>query len=326
MLVSTNLLIDYRFGFNGKEKDNEVKGIGNSLDFGARIYDSRIGKWLSEDPEVATYPQVSSYNYVLNNPINYVDKDGKKVYIIVYDNTHKNFMYSALTRKNQIEGDKSFDVKSDKVYLVKMTDLGVLKKTVKNIVTEANKNNYGKTVELGFFSHGGVANGPVGDPVSDPTQSQEALSGESSDAGQLTDGAWSRIDFNFDPKQSMATFNTCNGGNFAEKFLGLQPSLQYAAGIDGKACGNYSTSRYDKPYFPSSSDYMYMTSYYSPNPDDLNAISIYSREKNENGFRVEINNNNVVANPYVTDGGNVRGKGPDGNGNTIDKPARVEKK
>ena len=40
----------YRFGFNGKENDNEVKGAGNSLDFGARIYDSRLGRWLSCDP------------------------------------------------------------------------------------------------------------------------------------------------------------------------------------------------------------------------------------------------------------------------------------
>jgi len=33
----------YRFGFNGMEKGDEVKGVGNSLNFGARIYDSRGG-------------------------------------------------------------------------------------------------------------------------------------------------------------------------------------------------------------------------------------------------------------------------------------------
>ena len=45
---------DYRYGFNGKENDNEVKGNGNSLDFGARIYDPRLGRWMSPDPK-ATY-------------------------------------------------------------------------------------------------------------------------------------------------------------------------------------------------------------------------------------------------------------------------------
>ena len=39
----------YRFGFNGMENDHEMKGTGNSLDFGARIYDPRIGKFLSID-------------------------------------------------------------------------------------------------------------------------------------------------------------------------------------------------------------------------------------------------------------------------------------
>lgn len=29
----------YRYGFNGKEKDDEIKGEGNSIDFGSRMYD-----------------------------------------------------------------------------------------------------------------------------------------------------------------------------------------------------------------------------------------------------------------------------------------------
>ncbi|MBS7566743.1 hypothetical protein KHS38_20225 [Mucilaginibacter sp. Bleaf8] len=41
----------YRYGFNGKENDNEVKGTGNSINFGERMYDPRIGKWLSVDLE-----------------------------------------------------------------------------------------------------------------------------------------------------------------------------------------------------------------------------------------------------------------------------------
>src|SRR5690606_4468651 len=37
----------YRYGFNGKENDNEVKGEGNQQDYGMRIYDPRLGKFLS---------------------------------------------------------------------------------------------------------------------------------------------------------------------------------------------------------------------------------------------------------------------------------------
>jgi len=71
----------YRFGFNGMEKDNELKGIGNSLDFGARMYDSRLGRWLSLDPLAAKYPSISPYAFVANNPILFIDPDGKKITI-----------------------------------------------------------------------------------------------------------------------------------------------------------------------------------------------------------------------------------------------------
>jgi RHS repeat-associated protein len=73
----------YRYGFNGMERDNEVKGSGNSLDFGARIYDSRLGKWLSADPSEARYPGWSTYNFVQNNPIIYNDPDGKDARVTI---------------------------------------------------------------------------------------------------------------------------------------------------------------------------------------------------------------------------------------------------
>ena len=69
----------HTFGFNGKENDNEVRGEGNSLDFGARIYDPRLGRWMSVDHLHAKYAGLSPYNLVINNPIMFVDPDGKEV-------------------------------------------------------------------------------------------------------------------------------------------------------------------------------------------------------------------------------------------------------
>ncbi|UTW66278.1 RHS repeat-associated core domain-containing protein [bacterium SCSIO 12643] len=74
---------DYRYGFNGMEKDDEVKGTGNSLDFGARIYDPRVGRWLSLDPLMAKYLGMSPYNFVGNSPIKFVDYDGKDFGVVV---------------------------------------------------------------------------------------------------------------------------------------------------------------------------------------------------------------------------------------------------
>ena len=68
---------EYRYGFNGKEKDDEIKGSGNSLDFGARIYDPRIGRFLSVDPQFMKGPEYSTYNFAFNNPLSFVDEDGK---------------------------------------------------------------------------------------------------------------------------------------------------------------------------------------------------------------------------------------------------------
>src|SRR5437660_827086 len=64
---------------NGKEKDDEVKGSGNSLDFGARIYDSRLGRWLSLDPLQRKHAAMGPYIYSGNSPIAFLDPDGKDI-------------------------------------------------------------------------------------------------------------------------------------------------------------------------------------------------------------------------------------------------------
>ena len=66
----------YRYGFNGKENDNEVKGEGNQQDYGMRIYDPRLGKFLSVDPLTNDYPWFTPYQFGGNMPIWSVDIDG----------------------------------------------------------------------------------------------------------------------------------------------------------------------------------------------------------------------------------------------------------
>jgi RHS repeat-associated protein len=66
----------YRYGFNGKENDNDVKGEGNQQDYGFRIYDPRIGKFLSVDPLTKDYPELTPYQFASNSPIICIDIDG----------------------------------------------------------------------------------------------------------------------------------------------------------------------------------------------------------------------------------------------------------
>jgi RHS repeat-associated protein len=69
----------YRYGFNGMEQDDEVSGSGNSYDFGARIYDSRLGRWLALDPLFQNYPSFSDYTFAINSPILFYDANGKVI-------------------------------------------------------------------------------------------------------------------------------------------------------------------------------------------------------------------------------------------------------
>jgi len=66
----------YRYGFNGKEQDDEVAGDGNIYDYGFRIYNSQIGKFLSVDPLTKSFPWYTPYQFAGNKPIVAIDLDG----------------------------------------------------------------------------------------------------------------------------------------------------------------------------------------------------------------------------------------------------------
>lgn len=63
----------YRYGFNGKENDDEIKGEGNITYFGARIYEGRLGRWLSVAPFSTKFAFLSTYIFTNNNPVLFVD-------------------------------------------------------------------------------------------------------------------------------------------------------------------------------------------------------------------------------------------------------------
>jgi RHS repeat-associated protein len=68
----------YRYGYNGKENDDEISGKNAITDYGARTYMNRLGKFMSTDPLKSKFPNQSSYIYAGNNPILYIDLDGKE--------------------------------------------------------------------------------------------------------------------------------------------------------------------------------------------------------------------------------------------------------
>ena len=84
---------DYRYGFNGMEKDDEVKGDGNSYTTHFRQYDPRVSRWLSIDPKVTSWQ--SPYLAFSGNPIIFNDPKG---------DTIKYAQGATQELKNRIEG------------------------------------------------------------------------------------------------------------------------------------------------------------------------------------------------------------------------------
>jgi RHS repeat-associated protein len=69
----------YRYGFNGKENDKDISEGGQ--DYGMRIYDNRLGRFLSVDPLSTNYPWYTPYSFAGNKPIWAIDLDGKEEWI-----------------------------------------------------------------------------------------------------------------------------------------------------------------------------------------------------------------------------------------------------
>lgn len=67
---------DYRYGFQGQELDNEIKGEGNSHNYTYRIHDPRIGRFSSTDPLENKYPFNSPYAFSENNVIKFNELEG----------------------------------------------------------------------------------------------------------------------------------------------------------------------------------------------------------------------------------------------------------
>jgi RHS repeat-associated protein len=72
VISQTNPAVEFRFGYTGREQDNET-----GLDYyRARYYDSAVGRFISEDPIGFTAGDANLYRYVGNSPTNSTDPSG----------------------------------------------------------------------------------------------------------------------------------------------------------------------------------------------------------------------------------------------------------
>jgi hypothetical protein len=135
--------------------------------------------------------------------------------------------YAAVeTRKKEIQSRIGLEgrQRKDNIYVLEAFYLDQLQSKIDTTLKDAKARGFGLTVELSEWGHGGE-DGPIGKFA---TSGEGRLSRD--DPNQMKLSAWNAINFNFDPKHSIAVFYGCNELSFAKGFIAGQPNLEFAAG------------------------------------------------------------------------------------------------
>ena len=94
---------DYRYGFQGQEKDNEIKGEGNSLNYTFRMHDPRVGRFFAIDPLFKTYSYNSPYAFSENRVIDGIDLEGSEFKITTMRNMETGLYETKVTFDEKIK-------------------------------------------------------------------------------------------------------------------------------------------------------------------------------------------------------------------------------
>ena len=162
-----NTTTENRYQYNGKELEKDL-GI-NLYDYGARWYDAAVGRFTSFDPLAQQYAAWSPFSYSFNNPIRFIDPDGR-----------------APRRADWIDnGDGTYTAQAGDSAFSLAKDAGISNSYANALVESQLGANY-------IGADGGLkSNVKVGDVVSVASYSYSWSSGESGGTPLIADGSGS---------------------------------------------------------------------------------------------------------------------------------------
>jgi RHS repeat-associated protein len=108
----------YRYGFQGQEKDDELKGAGNSVNYTFRMHDPRLGRFFSRDPLASDYPWNSPYAFSENRVIDGIELEGlewreaTQNEIDNFSSNGNNVIHAGLTVGERQQGDVGYMIRT----------------------------------------------------------------------------------------------------------------------------------------------------------------------------------------------------------------------
>ncbi len=122
----------YRYGFQNQEKDDEIKGAGNSVNFEYRMHDPRVGRFFAVDPLTKSYPYLTPYQFSSNSPISLIELEGLEgvTYLEKFTNSKGETVIRRIVEvdihvgiSQKKDSNQGFYVKNDKKFTKKSNKL-----------------------------------------------------------------------------------------------------------------------------------------------------------------------------------------------------------